>query len=183
MVVGGSRRSEAASAHVAVASSVRSSSPVPASLVRPVNDHHRRIHHLLILASPAMLVPPMMRTARIGSLPVSLRHFLRELTSSASIPLPSEVTTPTDLACRDRAVPATSFRSLHCSPSRGNPVMKDLLRAASTEKELREAVEVVGEWMATGRSQERWDTAPDMLDIIVGEWDIWIRNTLLVVYC
>lgn len=169
VVVGGSRRSEAASALAAVASSVRSSSPVAASLTRPINDHHRRIQHLSTLPSPAMLVPPMMRTARIGSLPVSLRHFLRELTPSASSPPPSEVTTPTDLACRDRTVPTPSFRPFHCSPSRGNPVMKDLLRAASTEKELREAVQVVGEWMATGRSQERWDTAPEMLDIIVGE--------------
>lgn len=46
--------------------------------------------------------------------------------------------------------------------------MTDLLQAASTEAELREAVQVVSEWMSTGQAQERWDTAPEMLDIITG---------------
>jgi len=47
--------------------------------------------------------------------------------------------------------------------------MKDLLREASNEQELREAVQAVGQWMLVGGTKDRWEQAPDLLEIIVGK--------------
>ncbi|KAL7417534.1 hypothetical protein BDY24DRAFT_375216 [Mrakia frigida] len=81
-----------------------------------------------------------MISPRIGSLPASLQHFL---------------------------FPIVPCRSLHSSPSRSNSVLKDLLKEASNEQELRQAVEVIGEWFLKANSKVRWDKAPEFLDIIV----------------